>query len=107
MDFIEANPVTAIVSVAISKAQCAAGKDIGDRLGDLLNPVVFRCRADIKNLVVNSLSWSFERAGNGIGDVQNMDQRPPRAAIAGHFYFFRGPGEAGQIIDHEIEPHSG
>ena len=45
MDFIEPDPVAAIVPVTLAKAQLAAGENIGDGFGNLPHLVICRCRA--------------------------------------------------------------
>src|SRR5215468_3992380 len=35
-----------------------------------------------------------------------MDERPPRRSVARHPDFFGCPGETGEIIENDIEPHA-
>src|ERR1700730_10550602 len=41
-----------------------------------------------------------------LADVFDMDERPPRRAVAGHPDLFGGPGEPGEVIENDVEPHS-
>src|ERR1700720_2745974 len=41
-----------------------------------------------------------------LADVFDMDERPPRRAVAGHPDLFGGPREPGQVVKNDVEAHT-
>ena len=39
-------------------------------------------------------------------DIEGVNEWPPGGAIADHLYFLRRPGEAGKVVQDDIEPHA-
>jgi hypothetical protein len=105
MDFVEANPVTAVVAVAVSKRQFTTRECIGNDLSDFSDLIVLCRRADAENLAVNNFPRRFERACDGVGDVPHVSERTPWRSVAGHTNFLPRPREAGQIVQNDIEAH--
>ncbi len=54
---------------------------------------------------MDALARSGENTGDGRPDVERVHQRPPRGAVAGHRDLARGEGQAGQVVQDDVEPH--
>src|SRR6516164_2560215 len=105
-DLAERGAIAAIVAAWPAETDAATVKDLSDDRGDFANPVILGVIADVENLVVHRLARRFESEDHGLADIFNMDQRPPWRSVARHSDLFGGPGEPGEVIENNVEPHS-
>ena len=76
-------------------------------LGDLADLVVLVVAADVEDLVVDRRRAARSRTQlDRLADVEDVDERPPRRAVAVHPDHLLGPGVAGQVVDDEVEAHA-
>ena len=69
-NFFKRDPITPVISAGSAKSQLTTRKCLGHNFRNLLNAVIVRGVADIKDLVVNGLAWRFQNGDNGAGNVQ-------------------------------------
>src|SRR6185312_1487159 len=87
----EGDAIAAGVAAARAEAQGATREFGCHDLGDLADAVVLLVAADVEDLVMHGLARRLEREADRLADVVDMDQRPPRRAVAGHLHFLGGP----------------
>src|SRR5215472_11162120 len=105
-DLAERGAIAAIVAAWPAETDATTVKDLPDDRGDFANPVILAVIADVENLVVYRLARRFESEDHGLADVLDMDQRSPRRTVTCHPDLFGGPGEPGEVIENNVEPHS-
>src|SRR5579864_9793222 len=81
------------VAVARTQRNPASRKRVGDNAGELADLIVLAGAADVENLPLDRPSRSLERAGDGVADVEHMDQRAVRRSVAGQANLTGRPGE--------------
>src|SRR5205085_6049062 len=95
--------ITAIVGTNGSEADVTTRKYFADDLGNLADTVILIRIADIQNLVVHSVGRCVQRAQNGLGNIEPVDEWPPGRSVAAHFDHVRSPGESTEIVHHQVE----
>ena len=68
--------------------------------------VVFAVLSNIEDLIVDFVARRFERADNGITNVEDMHQRTIGTSVAVHPDRLFGPRKAGEIVQNDVEPHA-
>ena len=106
-DFFKGHPVTAIVLARRAKRDLAAHEDFGHNFRDLSDSIVVPGITHVEHLIMHRLARGLERRDDGPADVQTVNYWPLRRAIAGHPDFLFGPGQPGEIVQHDVEAHSG
>lgn len=105
MNLVERHAVAVIVSAGRTDAEFAPREDLRNDLRDFTNAVVLRALADVEDLTVYRFGWSLGRAANRLADIFNMNDRPPRTAVARHRDFLAGPREGAEVVQHNVESH--
>ena len=105
-DLVKGGPVAAVVSAWPAKGHGAAVKDLSDYGGNFANAVILLVVADVKDFVVHCLTRRLQGEDDRLADVLDVDQRPPRRAVARHPDLSRGPGKAGKIVEDNVEAHA-
>src|SRR5664280_11999 len=105
-DLLERYAIAAVISTAGTKCQLAPGKDVGHGLRDLADLIVLTVAAHVERRVVDDADLRGEHAPDGLRNVQGMHERPPRCAVAGHRYPSSRPSQPGEVVQHDVKPHS-
>ena len=105
MDLVERHAVTAIVCACRHHRKFAPREDLRDDLREFSDAVVFSALADIEDPTIYPVDRSLERATDRLADIFNMDDRPPRTAVARHRDFLARPRKGAEVIQHDVESH--
>src|SRR5258708_4444464 len=89
------------------KFEHGEGQGIREDAGQFADPVILGGAADIENLVVHNFTGSTEDANHGHDNVSNMDDGPPRRAVAldKDLAFCVSPGD--EIVEDDIQAEAG
>ena len=104
--FLKGRTIAAVITAWLAEGNGAAVKDLPDNGGYFANTVILLVVADVKDLVVHGLAGRLQSEDDRLADVLDVDQRSPRRSIARHPDLFRGPGELGEVIEDNVEPHA-
>src|SRR5262245_13096586 len=80
-NLIKRNAVAPIVRTLLAEGQFAAGENFRHDLCDFFHAIIVPGVADVENLVVHGVTRSRQHFGNGLADVEPVNQRTPRRAI--------------------------
>ena len=105
-DPFKGGAIAVVVAARPAKGDRAAFKDLSDDGGNFPNSVVLLVVADIEDLVVHRLARRLQCEDDRLANVLDVDKRPPRRHIARHSDLFGGPGEPGEVIEDNVEPHA-
>src|SRR5215469_13108305 len=105
-DLLKGNTIAAIVPAVRAESDGTARERFAYDRSDLTDTVILRIIPHIEYFVVDLITRCFECKHDGLGDIRDMNQRPPRRAVTGHLDFFCGPGKSGQIIENNVKAHA-
>ena len=92
-----------MVARAVAKAEAAVREGLRDDLRDLPDLVVLGVAADIEDLAVDHVAGSLQHAVDRAADIEDMDERAPRPAVAVHPDHLLRPRMPGQVVDHKVK----
>ena len=81
-DLVEVHAVAAVVRALRAEADLGIREDLRDLLRDFAHAVVLFVAADVENFVVDRIRGRLDGAKDGFGNIQSVNDRSPRCAIA-------------------------
>src|SRR4029453_7108165 len=87
--------------------QLATWDGLGHDRGQLADPEVLGGRPDVEGPIVDAIAGRFEREAEGLGDVLDVDDRPPRAAVALEMDPTGRDGPRDEVVEDDVEPLPG
>ena len=106
-DLGEVHPVVAGVRTGRRREGHRRAEVLRHLLGDLADLDDILVAADVESLVVDRLAWSVECDGERAGDVLDVDQRPPRAAVGLQPHLAARERRPGEVVDDNVGPQPG
>src|SRR5262245_25095435 len=106
-DLVEADTVGARVRSGIGgEFEAAVRNHLGDDLGNLADPVIVPCLADVEGLVVDLFARRLQPGDECTGNVLDVNNRPPWTAVGLEQNDPLGDRPGDEIVEDNVESKS-